>query len=88
MRDRHGNTPLHLACLNNQKECIKQLLTPLTLFERSVARGIESFPQDLELWNYDGKFYYSLMLFQNLLFGMSEMCEIHEVSFYLCEYNY
>lgn len=55
VRDRHGNTALHLACINNQKDCVKQLLTPLNGAEQNQTPGTDKFPQDLELWNYDGK---------------------------------
>ncbi|XP_063698672.1 NF-kappa-B inhibitor cactus [Culicoides brevitarsis] len=55
IRDRRGNTALHLACLNGHKDCVKQLLTPLDLFEknRSPISGTLSF--NLETWNYDGE---------------------------------
>ena len=33
IRDRNGNTALHLACSAGDVECVKQLLTPLTLSE-------------------------------------------------------
>lgn len=55
VRDRRGNTALHLACLNGHKECVKQLLTPLDLFEKNRSPGTDNLPQDLEMWNYDGK---------------------------------
>jgi len=46
VRDRHGNTAMHLACLNGQKECLKQLLAPV---------HHQQIRHDLELWNYDGE---------------------------------
>lgn len=55
MRDRRGNTALHLACLNGHKECVEELLTPLNLFEKNRSPGTDNLPQDLEMWNYDGK---------------------------------
>lgn len=55
VRDRRGNTALHLASINGHKDCVKQLLTPLDLFEKNRSPGSDNLPQNLEMWNYDGK---------------------------------
>lgn len=52
VRDRHGNTALHLACFNGHKECVKQLLL-------NSSDTMEKIPQNLALWNYDGKLNFS-----------------------------
>jgi NF-kappa-B inhibitor alpha len=56
-RDRSGNTPLHLACLNGELECAQQLLLPLNAQEaQEHSRFATPFrPQNLEQWNYDGE---------------------------------
>lgn len=79
MRDRRGNTALHLACLNGYKECVKQLLTPLDLFEKNRSPGTDNLPQDLEMWNYDGKlkFYY-------YLFRLHPLRDICRTCFIVC----
>lgn len=57
IRDRSGNTALHLACSAGDVECVKQLLTPLTLSEASQRPNNAKLfkQQDLEQWNYDGE---------------------------------
>uniref|UniRef100_A0A182NE26 Uncharacterized protein n=1 Tax=Anopheles dirus TaxID=7168 RepID=A0A182NE26_9DIPT len=56
IRDAEGNTALHLACSRGNVAVVKELLTPLSPNE-IIAHGATStkIPQDLELWNYDGK---------------------------------
>ena len=61
LRDRHGNTPLHLACREGFFECAKALCIPISQEERQAALSVhhtlppQALPQDLEQWNYDGK---------------------------------
>ncbi|XP_055640974.1 NF-kappa-B inhibitor cactus-like isoform X2 [Toxorhynchites rutilus septentrionalis] len=59
LRDVEGNTPLHLACLRRRVDCVKNLLTPLSVSElQKISPAIQALikiPQDLEQWNYDGK---------------------------------
>ncbi|XP_074844658.1 NF-kappa-B inhibitor epsilon [Carettochelys insculpta] len=50
LQDRNGNTPLHVACEQQNIECSKQLLEP-TLRESTQPR---SSPQDLQLQNWQG----------------------------------
>ncbi len=58
-RDRHGNTPLHLACRDGHVDCVKALCMPVSQEEREVALlhhdiPPQPLPQDLEQRNYDG----------------------------------
>jgi len=60
LRDRFGNTPLHLACRDGALDCAKALLFPVSQEERRRAllplNGIpQPLPQDLEQKNYDGQ---------------------------------
>lgn len=59
IRDIEGNTPLHLACLHQNTNCAKELLTPLSTMEFQLsslaAQAAIKIPQDLEQWNYNGK---------------------------------
>lgn len=56
VRDIEGNTPLHLACLHQQNECAKQLLTPLSQAELQQQQPKPPAPkQDLDQWNFNGK---------------------------------
>lgn len=47
MRDRNGNTALHLACQNGDLQCVKEILT-------KPETHLQFTQQDLEQWNYDG----------------------------------
>ncbi|NP_001161607.1 NF-kappaB inhibitor-like protein [Saccoglossus kowalevskii] len=56
-RDRHGQTPLHLACENGDLETVKALTIPPNNLEcrQMQRRGVRTqMPQDLELRNYEG----------------------------------
>ena len=56
-RDRHGNTPLHLACREGDLTCVQALTLPLTTTEMarvSYSVSMESIPQNMDLWNYEG----------------------------------
>lgn len=55
VRDANGNTALHLACGYGKVAAVKELLTPLNSAELQQGVGHLAMPQDLELWNYDGK---------------------------------
>lgn len=59
-RDRHGNTPLHLACQMGDVECVKALTEPIAVSEIANANlpysgYTQQVPQDFEERNYDGK---------------------------------
>lgn len=60
IRDRDGNTPLHLACLNSDIKCVEALTSPISLAESQefpkYTERIPLLPPDLEQKNYDGKF--------------------------------
>ena len=58
-RDRHGNTPLHLACREGDLTCVQALTLPLTTGE--IARltysvTMQCIPQNMDLWNYEGNY--------------------------------
>lgn len=57
--DGQGNTPLHMACMNRDKECVAALTRPITLEEQRHYDLCERIPQvlpfDLEQRNYYGK---------------------------------
>ncbi|ETN62233.1 cactus [Anopheles darlingi] len=56
VRDAYGNTALHLACGQSNLLCAKELLTPLSASEMQQHHVVGvKVPQNLELWNYDGK---------------------------------
>ncbi|XP_050085541.1 NF-kappa-B inhibitor cactus [Anopheles aquasalis] len=56
VRDAYGNTALHLACGQSNLHCVKELLTPLRASEMQQHHVVGvKVPQNLELWNYDGK---------------------------------
>ncbi|GAB6032330.1 hypothetical protein CHUAL_010970 [Chamberlinius hualienensis] len=65
IRDRHGNTPLHLACERGELECVKELTRPVTSMEMKYLQLMNSavyqclpkicIPPDLEFYNYEGK---------------------------------
>ncbi|XP_014226629.1 NF-kappa-B inhibitor cactus-like [Trichogramma pretiosum] len=52
-----GNTALHIACLSGNFECVKALVTPLSVTEESASSKVVpvTVPQNLELKNYDGE---------------------------------
>lgn len=60
VRDRRGNTALHLACQIGDLECVKALLEPITVAETNTANlqyeaVMQQLPQNLEERNYDGQ---------------------------------
>lgn len=62
VRDRHGNSPLHLACSKGDLSCVKALTNPLTTDEISEIKQMASLYKsscpslpDLEQRNYDGE---------------------------------
>lgn len=65
-RDRHGNTPLHLACQLGDLECVKALTEPISVSEMATANTFHSahvnVPQDFEEGNYDGECYFKMFL--------------------------
>lgn len=59
IRDRRGNTALHLACQIGDLECVKALMEPVTVAETNTANlqydaFMQQVPQNLEERNYDG----------------------------------
>ncbi|KAL0267461.1 UNVERIFIED_CONTAM: hypothetical protein PYX00_009721 [Menopon gallinae] len=59
-RDRHGNTPLHLACEIGDFECVKALTESIAVLEVANAGLLYSgctqqVPQDFEERNYEGE---------------------------------
>lgn len=68
MRDRNGNTPLHLACMQGDMESLKALTTALAVVETTQIQlkypsFAQALPQQLDLLNYDGKIISFLFLF-------------------------
>lgn len=65
IRDRNGNTPLHLACERGELECVKELTRPVTFMEMKYLQLMNSavhqclpkiyIPPNLEIYNYEGK---------------------------------
>ncbi|XP_067010124.2 NF-kappa-B inhibitor cactus isoform X2 [Anabrus simplex] len=60
VRDREGNTALHLACEIGDLECVRSLMEPITVAEAQTASlqyssYQQQVPQDLEERNYDGQ---------------------------------
>ncbi|ALC39758.1 cact [Drosophila busckii] len=70
VRDRHGNTPLHLSCISGEKQCVRALTEKFGASEiheahrqyghRSNDKSVSSLsyarlPADLEIRNYDGE---------------------------------
>lgn len=68
IRDRNGNTPLHLACTSGDLECFKALTVPISAAEIQEAKRLNftkwedssyvrcaQLPPDLEQRNYDGE---------------------------------
>lgn len=60
MRDRNGNTPVHLACIQGDLESLKALTTALAVVETTQIQlkypsFAQTLPQQLDLLNYDGK---------------------------------
>ena len=59
LRDKNGNTPLHLACRDGYLDCTRALLEPVSIEERLSALlplhvTLQPLPQDLEQRNYEG----------------------------------
>lgn len=59
IRDRMGNTPLHLACREGYLDCARALLIPVSQEERQSALlpqhvVPQPLPQELENKNYEG----------------------------------
>ena len=58
VRDRHGNTALHLACQRGFEVCIRCLTTPVTTAEISAVpfpTPQRIIPQDMDIKNYEGE---------------------------------
>lgn len=58
IRDKQGNTPLHLACHKADLECVLSLTTPLEPREMKDVPYTYSYrriPQDQDIMNYEGK---------------------------------
>lgn len=64
VRNKIGNTPLHLACERGDYECVKELTRPVSSAEVHYMKSTlppthrmphVSVPQNLELRNYEGK---------------------------------
>ena len=58
-RDRHGNTPLHLACREGDMTCVQALTLPLTTTEMArltYSVTVQCIPQNMDLWNYEGNY--------------------------------
>ncbi|CAL8090513.1 unnamed protein product [Orchesella dallaii] len=60
MRDRNGNTPLHLACMQGDQESLHALTTALAVVETTELQlkypsFAQALPQQLDLLNYDGQ---------------------------------
>lgn len=60
MRDRNGNTPLHLACMQGDMDSLKALTNALAVVETTQIQlkypsFAQALPQQLDLLNYDGK---------------------------------
>lgn len=60
IRDRRGNTALHLACQIGDLECVIALMEPITVAETNTANlqydaFMQQLPQNLEERNYDGQ---------------------------------
>lgn len=63
IRERTGNTALHLACMNGDKVCVRALLHPIDPEERKdasyvlggICKPCRTLPIDLEISNYDGE---------------------------------
>jgi len=56
-RDRHGNTPLHLACNHGYEDCVQALVQPVSLAEAMECPyplPNQQMPQNQEIRNYDG----------------------------------
>ncbi|XP_073827649.1 NF-kappa-B inhibitor cactus [Musca autumnalis] len=68
IRDRHGNTALHLACMSGEEQCVRALTIPIELYEVNEAHRqyghrandksyikCAHLPSGLEIRNYDGE---------------------------------
>lgn len=65
LRDRHGNTALHIACQQGDLESVKALISPIqdkeikeidSIQMHYSINGIQRVPMDfLQLKNYEGK---------------------------------
>ncbi|XP_018338421.1 PREDICTED: nuclear factor NF-kappa-B p105 subunit-like isoform X3 [Trachymyrmex septentrionalis] len=58
LRNFHGNTALHLACMNGDLACAKALTDPLSPMERNnliPGQIVPALPQNLEQRNYSGE---------------------------------
>ena len=60
LRDRHGNTPLHVACERADRACVFSLTEPVTAEEmREAACRYSCQPRpvsgaEIDEWNYQG----------------------------------
>jgi hypothetical protein len=57
IRDRNGNTPLHLACRNGDLACVQDIVVPpkQSEFESRKAHAVFLSSLNMEEWNYEGK---------------------------------
>lgn len=68
IRDRHGNTALHLACMSGEEQCVRALTMSIGASEVNEAHRqyghrandksylkCAHLPSDLEIRNYDGE---------------------------------
>ena len=61
VRDRHGNTPLHIACERGYYDCVIALTTPLDHREvKDIPYNLpyQRIPQHPDIKNYNGEFAY------------------------------
>lgn len=59
MRDKRGNTPLHIACEKGLYDCVRELTRPLVPDEvRDLHYPVpfHQIPQDQSIMNYDGRY--------------------------------
>ena len=74
IRDKHGNTALHLACKHGNIECVEALLSSRKM---GTIFGYRNIPQHCNLRNYSGSYYafcnYYFIL-RNFLSQFFHMC--------------
>lgn len=70
-RDRHGDTPLHLACARGYLECAREITAPpneqelVQLLQNRCMIGLPALvnrcyqPQDMNIMNYDGEYLFA-----------------------------
>lgn len=75
LRDKHGNTPLHLACDRLRVECVIALTTHLgrsDVKEVPYKVPFQRMPQNMDLLNYSGSYFVE---FSYILFIMFFPCQ-------------